>query len=115
VLGATFGVAHGAVNSVILPHAVQFNAPFAARELAAAARRLGMAGGPDDEGAAAFVHWIRDVQQSTGVPSRLRDLGIARDGLKAAAEKTMHERGLAYNPRPVSKSAEIESILMAAW
>ena len=43
------------------------------------------------------------------------DLGIARDGLKAAAEKTMHERGLAYNPRPVSKSAEIESILMAAW
>jgi len=115
VLGATFGVAHGAVNSVILPHAVQFNAPFAARELAAAARRLGMAGGSDDEGAAAFIHWIRDVQQSTGVPSRLRDLGIARDGLKAAAEKTMHERGLAYNPRPVSESAEIESILMAAW
>ena len=115
VLGATFGVAHGAVNSVILPHAVQFNAPFAAGELAAAARRLGRAGCRDDEGAAAFIDWIRDVQQSTGVPSRLRDLGIARDGLKAAAEKTMHERGLAYNPRPVSKSAEIESILMAAW
>jgi alcohol dehydrogenase class IV len=49
------------------------------------------------------------------VPSRLRDLGIAREGLKAIAQKTMHERGLAYNPRPVSEPAEIESILMAAW
>lgn len=115
VLGATFGVAHGAVNSVILPHAVQFNASFAAGELAQAAQRLGIADGTQDDGAAAFVNWIRGVQQSTGVPSRLRDLGIARDGLKTAAQKTMHERGLAYNPRPVSEPAEIESILMAAW
>jgi hypothetical protein len=45
----------------------------------------------------------------------LRDLGIGRDGLRAVALKTSHERGLAYNPRPVADPAEIESILMAAW
>lgn len=114
VLGATFGVAHGAVNSVILPHAVQFNAPFAVKELTAAASRLGIAGSSEDA-TEAFVNWIRSIQQSTDEPTRLRDLGIARNALGAAAEKTLHERGLAYNPRPVSSAAEIESILMAAW
>lgn len=114
VLGATFGVAHGAVNSVILPHAVLFNASFAASELTAAAHRLGLAEASED-GPTAIVHWIRDLQKSTGVPTRLRDLGLDPDGLKAAAQKTMHERGLAFNPRPVSDPAEIEAILMAAW
>ncbi len=114
VLGATFGVAHGAVNSVMLPHAVRFNAPFAARELTAAAHRLGIAGGSEG-GTDALVNWICSIQQCTGVPTRLRDLGIARDALSAVAGKTMHERGLAYNPRPVSSATEIESILVAAW
>jgi alcohol dehydrogenase class IV len=114
VLGATYNVPHGAVNSVILPHAVRFNAPFAAHELARAAQQLGLAGTPGDE-AEALVNWICSLQQITGVPSRLRDLGIDRGGLRAVAIKTSRERGLAYNPRPVVDPAEIESILLAAW
>ncbi len=114
VLGATFGVAHGAVNSVILPHAVRFNGPFAAKELTTAARRLGIAGASDDA-TEAFVNWIVSIRRSTDAPTRLRDLGIDRDALQAVAIRTMHERGLAYNPRPVSDPAEIESILLAAW
>lgn len=114
VLGASFGVAHGDVNSVILPHAVQFNAPFAVKELTAAARHLGIAGTASDA-TGVFVAWIRMLQQATGVPSRLRDLGIARDALAAVAQKTMHERGLAYNPGLVTAAQQIESILLAAW
>lgn len=114
VLGATFGVAHGEVNSVILPHAVQFNAPFAAKELAAAANQLGIVGTASDVGER-FVEWIRRLQQVTAVPTRLRDLGIPQDALPAVAQKTMHERGLAYNPRPVTDASQIEPILMAAW
>jgi alcohol dehydrogenase class IV len=114
VLGATFNVPHGAVNAVILPHAVRFNAPCASVELTAAARRLGLAGAAE-EGAAALVDWICAIQRDTGVPTRLRDLGIEREALRPAAVKTMHERGLAYNPRAVADAAEIESILYAAW
>lgn len=114
VLGASYNVAHGAVNSVILPHAVRFNAPFASTELAAAAHRLGLSGAQSDA-AQALTDWIHSLQQATGVPSRLRDLDIPRDGLRAVAEKTSHERGLAYNPRPVVDPAEIEAILAAAW
>lgn len=112
VLGASFGVPHGAVNAVILPHAVEFNAPFVPSELAAAAGSLGLDGASAGE---QFVDWIRLLQRRIGVPTRLRDLGIARDSLGAAAAKVMHERGLAYNPRPVGDVAEIEAILISAW
>lgn len=114
VLGATYGVPHGAVNAVILPHAVQFNAPSVIGELTAAARCLGIAGSASDA-SAELIAWIRSLQRNIGVPTKLRELGIDRDTLKSTAEKVMHERGLAYNPRPVTDVAEIESILMSAW
>lgn len=110
ILGASFGVGHGDVNSVILPHAVAFNASHASDELGAAAKQIGLPGS-----SAALVAWLHDLQQATGVPARLRDLGIPADALPAVARKVLHERGLAYNPRPVQNAAEIEAILTAAW
>jgi alcohol dehydrogenase len=114
VLGATYNVAHGDANAVILPHAVRFNAPSAVDELTAAAHRLELDCASGEAGEA-LVAWLHSLQRATGVPSRLRDLGIARDGLREIAVKTAHERGLAYNPRTVRDPAEIESILTAAW
>lgn len=114
VMGATFGVAHGDVNSVVLPHALRFNAPAAAAELAPAAARLGLP--VDPSGAAeSLVVWLQNLQCATGVPSRLRDLGIPRHQLAGVADKTLHERGLAYNPRRVNNAQELEALLQAAW
>lgn len=106
VLGATFGVPHGAANAVILPHAVRFNAPAAREALRAAAAAVGH----DD-----LPAWLQALQAATGVPSRLRDLGIERDALPAVAAHVMHERGLAFNPRQIEDASEIEAILMGAW
>ena len=114
VMGATFGVAHGDVNSAVLPHALRFNAAAAARELAPAAARLGLPGQPAEAGEQ-LVNWLHELQQAIGVPSRLRDLGVAREQLAGVAQKTMHERGLAYNPRSVNDASELEAILLAAW
>ena len=106
VLGATFGVPHGAANAVILPHAVRFNAPAAQAEADAAAHALG---GND------LPACLTALQADTGVPTRLRDLGIARDALPAVAHHVMGERGLAFNPRPVARPDDVLSILVAAW
>lgn len=106
VLGATFGVPHGAANAVILPHAVRFNAPAAQAEITAAAHALG----GDDLPACLIA-----LQAETGVPTRLRDLGIAREDLPGVAHHVMGERGLAFNPRAVTHPDDILSILMAAW
>jgi alcohol dehydrogenase len=117
VMGATLGVAHGDVNSVVLPHALRFNAAAAARELAPAAARLGLPGSAAEAGEAAeqLANWLHELQQTIGVPSRLRDLGVPREQLAGVAEKTLHERGLAYNPRSVNNAGELEAILLAAW
>jgi alcohol dehydrogenase len=62
-----------------------------------------------------LANWLHERQQAIGVPSRLRDLGIAREQLADVAQKTLHERGLAYNPRAVNDAGELEAILLAAW
>lgn len=114
VLGATFGVPHGAANAVMLPYSVRFNAGSAAAELAAATTRLGIAR-TAAEVPEALVEWICELQQDTGVPTRLRDLGIDREDLAPVAARALHERGLAFNPRPVAGAAELQQLLQAAW
>lgn len=114
VLGATTGATHGELNSVMLPHALRFNVPFAGPELAVATSRLGLVGSAQQPGDQ-LLGWLVGLQASLGVPTRLRELGIERDALAGVAQKTLHERGLAYNPAPVSHVDELESILLAAW
>jgi len=114
VIGATFGVAHGDVNSAVLPHALRFNAAAAGHALAPAAARLGLPGQPAEVGEQ-LASWLHELQQAIGVPSRLRDLSIPREQLASVAQKTLHERGLAYNPRSINDASELEAILLAAW
>lgn len=104
VLGALSGRGHGALNAVILPHALQFNACAGEAELAP----LRVAGGD-------VAAWVRELQARTGVPSRLRDLGIDRTLLPSAARQVLRERGIANNPRPVDSEDDIRSLLEQAW
>jgi len=115
VLGALTGAAHGAVNSVMLPHALAFNVPAADEPLAQAATALGMQGGSAAVRARKLVDAVRELQQDIGVPSRLRDLGFDKALLSEVAGKVMGERGLAFNPRRVAGPQEIEALLETAW
>jgi len=114
VLGARYKVSHGAVNSVLLPFSVGFNAESAIEQLAAAARRLDIVNSVP-AAPSALLAWLRDLQDVTGVPMRLRELGIDRDDLPSAAAKVLDERGLAFNPRPIGAAAELTELLLAAW
>lgn len=104
VLGAMSGLPHGDLNSVILPHAIEFNASCSRMELAPLC--------VDSSEPASFV---RALQQRIGVPVRLRDLGIEPELLEPAAQRVMHERGIANNPRPVASAADVHALLLRAW
>jgi alcohol dehydrogenase len=104
VLGAMTRLPHGDLNSVILPHAVDFNAPYAMAELKPLCTES------DDPAAL-----VRALQRRVGVPTRLRDLGFPRELLESAAEKVMHERGLANNPRPIESQSDVHALLLQAW
>ncbi|GAA2000054.1 maleylacetate reductase and hydroxyquinol 1,2-dioxygenase domain-containing protein [Catenulispora subtropica] len=103
-LGGTFGLEHAATHTVILPHAMAYNAAAAPEAMAAVARALG--GAPD---AATGVH---DLIRSLGGPLSLRELGMAEEDLARAAELATAEP---YpNPRPTTRD-EISALLHDAW
>ena len=106
-IGSVTGAPHGQANAVLLPHALAFNRPHVAQALQRASAVL--PGGQD------VVAWVAHTSAALGVPTRLRDIGVAQDALAVIAQKTMGERGLYFNPRPVSHASEILALLQQAY
>lgn len=107
VIGARHNVGHGAVNAVMLAHALRFNAPVVHPDLAPALRVLNDAAGTHYDSPA---DWVDAVNRHWGLPRTLSALGLSASDLPAIAEHTMGERGLALNPRPVT-TADVLAIL----
>jgi maleylacetate reductase len=103
VLGGTYGLAHGEVNSVILPHAARFNHPAAPEPLEAVARAMGVA----DAATGLF-----DLAVSIGAPTSLEALGMRRSDLEEAARLAADPPP--WNPREVSPG-DVLAILEAAF
>lgn len=94
VLGGTFDLVHADAHSVVLPHAIAFNAPALPVEM----RRLAAALDTDDDPAGAL--W--DLARRSAVPTSLAELGLARDDLAEAARRAAQE--ITDNPRPFDES-----------
>ena len=103
VLGGTFGLAHGDVNAVILPHAARFNQKAASEALGRAARALGV----DDAATGLF-----DFAQDVGAPTSLKQLGMREEDLAEAARLSADPPP--WNPRPVD-AAGIAALLDDAF
>jgi alcohol dehydrogenase len=108
-IGATFHVAHGVSNALMLSHVLRFNAedPGAAREYALLQRLLfpdnPVSGEGDLAAALAFADSMHALAASIGLPMRLRDVGISeQDVPKLAADAMQQGRLLLNNPRNVS-------------
>jgi maleylacetate reductase len=90
VLGGTFGLPHGEVNAVILPHAARFNEDAAPEALARVARALGV----EDPAPGLF-----DFARALDAPTSLESLGMRHEDLAQAARLVVDTP--AWNPRPV--------------
>jgi alcohol dehydrogenase len=116
-LGALGGLSHATANSVMLPHAMRFNARVAAPQLRLVAQAMGddVAALPDAEAAARAVEAVVQLQRDIGVPMRLRDTTLKREQLPAVAGHAMGDRALYFNPGPTPTPAEVLGVLEAAW
>jgi len=103
VLGGTYGLSHGEVNSVILPHAVAYNQAAAPEAVAIAAGALGV----DDAALGLF-----DLATSIGSPTSLEQLGMSEADLDVAAELVLDP--LPWNPRSATV-AEVRALLEDAF
>jgi alcohol dehydrogenase class IV len=108
VLGGTYGLVHGEVNAVVLPHAVAYNAIAVPDEMARVASALG---GPRDAEAAAGL--LFDLAVATGAPTSLEAIGMPASGLDEAAARAAGEIGDG-NPRPVDATG-LRALLAAAF
>jgi maleylacetate reductase len=103
-LGGSFGLPHAETHSVILPHAVAYNAAAATQAMGRLGRALGATGDP----ATALYQLARRLH----APLSLRELGLDEADIGRAA-------GLAAakpypNPRMIER-AGIEALLRRAW
>ncbi|MGE0800769.1 MAG: iron-containing alcohol dehydrogenase family protein [Lautropia sp.] len=109
-LGARGGLSHGVANSIMLPYAIAYNREEAAGPLALLAQAMGA-----EPTADAAIAAVRRLQADAGVPTRLRDTGLARELLPAIAADTFHDRGLFFNPRRTESVDAIIQLLEQAW
>jgi maleylacetate reductase len=117
VLGGTANVPHGIANSIILPHAIRFNADATAPQLLPVAEAMGVPVKRIDPTVVveALVQKIFHLISQMNLPQRLRDAGVAESDLPRLAQIAFQNRTVQNNPKPITEPAQIESLLRVAW
>jgi alcohol dehydrogenase class IV/protocatechuate 3,4-dioxygenase beta subunit len=102
-LGGSFDLPHAPTHTVVLPHAMAYNAAAAPEAMQRIAEALGAADAP---GA------VFDLVRNAGGPTSLSELGFAETDIDRAAELAVAKP---YpNPAPVTRDG-IAGLLRAAW
>jgi maleylacetate reductase len=117
VLGGTANVPHGIANSIILPHAIRFNADTTAAQLLPAAQAMGIStnGHPPVEAVQVAARQIYELARGMNLPQRLRDAGVQQDDLPRIARLAFQNHTVQNNPKPITSASQIEELLKEAW
>lgn len=107
VLGAACHVPHGHTSCVMLPSVLRWNLPANAERQ----KRVGEAFGKPDVAAGDLVEGL---VKSLGLPGRLSEVGVGRGRFREIAEKSMHDRAVLNNPRPIKGPEQVMEILELA-
>jgi maleylacetate reductase len=108
-LGGSFGLPHAEVHTVVLPHALDFNAITAPEAMQRIEIALGVAG---QASAAAALF---DLAKKNGAPVALKDIGMKASDLDKAVEIAVSNPY--WNPRQfgVEQKSEIRTLLLNAY
>ncbi|HXD08542.1 MAG TPA: iron-containing alcohol dehydrogenase [Anaerolineales bacterium] len=119
VLGGSASFPHGIANSVILPHAIRFNADETAPLLLPAAEAMGVPVNRINPMVAveAMVQKIYHLIGQMNLPQHLQDAGVGlrEDDLPNLAQLAVQNRTVQNNPKPITDPSQIEQLLMDAW
>jgi alcohol dehydrogenase class IV len=119
VLGHAIGARHhidnGLANAIVLPHMLRFNGAANEGGLQKVAAALELPRATGQALVTSVVAAVDALLASLGVARRLRDVGIAREGLAEIADNAIGDWFLRGNPRPVRSEAELLQVLEQAW
>ena len=105
-LGGSFNLPHAETHTIILPHAVAYNALAAEQAMVSISRALGL--GPKLEAARGLFELVKAID----APLALKDIGMQESDLDRAAE--IATTNPYYNPRPIERGP-IRKLLDAAF
>lgn len=103
VLGGSFDLPHAETHTVVLPHAVAYNAPAAPEAMAAIAAALGA----EDAAVGLF-----SLAKGLGAPTSLAAIGMPEGAVDRAVELAL--RNPYWNPRPV-EADPLRRLIGNAW
>jgi maleylacetate reductase len=117
VLGGSANVPHGIANSIILPHAIHFNADATADLLLPAALAMGVSanGLPPVEAVRVAARQVYTLVGQMNLPRRLRDAGVQPADLPRIAQLAFQNHTVQNNPKPITAASQIEELLLEAW
>lgn len=117
VLGGTANIPHGIANSIILPHAIRFNADATAPQLLPVAEAMGVPVNRLNPMVVveAMVQKIFRLISQMNLPQRLREAGVAEADLPRLAQIAFQNQTVQNNPQPITEPAQIETLLRDAW
>jgi maleylacetate reductase len=102
-LGGDFNLPHAETHTIVLPHAVAYNAPSIPQAIATLRRAL-----ESDAPAQALF----DLGRAVGAPQGLRELGMAEAGIDQAADHAMENAY--WNPHPLEREP-LRRLIARAW
>jgi alcohol dehydrogenase len=116
-VGPRWNVPHGVTSAIMLPHAMRLMAAAAPSRFADIARGLNVPFDAADarHGALACADRTAAFIARFGLPGRLRDVGVPRDGLAAIAALVSNLMNEAHAVSGGISAAEVESVLAAAY
>ena len=92
-LGGSFDLPHAEVHTVILPHAVAYNTPYAEEAMSKIAKIFG--------GNVSAAQGLYDLAKNNGAPVSLRELGMKEADLEKAAD--IAAKSPYPNPAPLER------------
>jgi len=102
-LGGTFDLPHAETHTIVLPHAMAYNASAVPDAAAKIARALDVADA---------AQGLYDLARRLNTKLALKDLGMPRDGIDKAADLSM--TNAYWNPRALERGA-IRDLIARAW
>jgi alcohol dehydrogenase class IV len=103
VIGSAFDLPHAETHTIILPHAISYNAQAAPAAFSQMQRAIG---------AALPQNRLRELAAVDGVPRTLRDLGMPEDGIVTVVERSLEAPY--WNPRPLEREGLL-ALVENAW
>lgn len=94
VLGGACNVPHGYTSCVMLPNVLRFNRSVNGERQALVSEAMGH---PGKDAADVIQNFVAEL----GLPTRLRDVGVGPAQFQDVATKSLHDRYIHTNPRPL--------------